>query len=102
MTTLTLEKVTVSFGGLQVLRDLSLDFGQAPISSLIGPNGAGKTTVFNVISGIVTPTSGRVLFDGQDLTGKAPVTLARMGIVRKFQVPTVFPGLTVRDNLRLA
>jgi ABC-type uncharacterized transport system ATPase subunit len=97
-----LEGVSVSFGGLQVLRSLSLDFGQTPISSLIGPNGAGKTTVFNVVSGIVKPAQGRVVLDGDDITGRSPVTIARLGVVRKFQVPTVFAGLTVRDNLRVA
>ncbi|GGM36892.1 ATP-binding cassette domain-containing protein [Dactylosporangium sucinum] len=99
---LRLDNVTVKFGGLTVLNRLSVEFGAAPISSLIGPNGAGKTTVFNVFSGLVKPTEGRVLFQGRDITGASPVSIARMGIIRKFQVPTVFPGLSVGDNLKVA
>jgi urea transport system ATP-binding protein len=101
-TGLGLDAITVQFGGLRVLRELSVEFGHAPISSLIGPNGAGKTTVFNFLSGIVRPSSGRVVLDGQDVTGRPAHQLARMGIVRKFQVPTVFAGLTIRNNLRAA
>ncbi len=99
---LELTSIQVAFGGLVVLEDLSLSFGHAPISSLIGPNGAGKTTVFNVMSGIVKPGSGTVKFDGEDLAAKSPIEIARLGIVRKFQVPTVFGGLSVEDNLNVA
>ncbi len=99
---LVLESVTVKFGGLTVLDDLSLEFGHSPISSLIGPNGAGKTTVFNTFSGIVEPTTGRLLLDGEDITGRSPIDIARAGVVRKFQVPTVFHGITVADNLKIA
>ncbi|WP_328665441.1 ATP-binding cassette domain-containing protein [Streptomyces sp. NBC_00322] len=94
--------MTVQFGGLKVLNQLSLEFGDSPISSLIGPNGAGKTTVFNAFSGIVKPSTGRLLFEGRDITGSSPVAIARLGIVRKLQVPTVFPGLSVSDNLKIA
>jgi len=99
---LRLDSVTVRFGGLTVLNQLSVEFGDSRISSLIGPNGAGKTTVFNVFSGIVKPATGRLLFEGHDITGSSPVAIARMGVVRKFQVPTVFPGLSIADNLKLA
>lgn len=99
---LRLDSVTVAFGGLTVLDDLTLSFGHAPISSLIGPNGAGKTTVFNVFSGIVELKAGNVTFLGEDVTGSSAVDLARRGIVRKFQVPTVFGGLTVENNLKIA
>ncbi len=99
---LALESVTVRFGGLTVLDDLSLRFGHSPISSLIGPNGAGKTTVFNTFSGIVKPVSGSLLLDGKDMTGHSPIEIARAGVVRKFQVPTVFHNLSVGNNLKVA
>jgi urea transport system ATP-binding protein len=99
---LALDSITVGFGGLTVLDDLSLEFGRSPISLLIGPNGAGKTTVFNVLSGIVRPTSGTVALGDDEITRCSAMNIARRGLVRKFQVPTVFPGLSVEDNLRLA
>ena len=100
--TLALDGATVRFGGLIAIDDLSIAFGGSPISCLIGPNGAGKTTVFNVLSGVVRPMSGTVRLGDLDITGISPHRAARMGIVRKFQVPTVFAGLSVSDNLRVA
>jgi ABC-type uncharacterized transport system ATPase subunit len=100
--TLALRGVTVRFKGLTVLRDLNISFGATTMNVLIGPNGAGKTTVLNALSGAVRPTSGSVRVDDSDLTGAPPTKFARSGIVRKFQVPTVFPGLSVADNLRVA
>lgn len=99
---LTLNGVTVHFGGLTVLDNVSLAFGDAQINCIIGPNGAGKTTIFNVLSGIVRPDIGNLCLGGRDITGTTPMRIARMGVVRKFQVPTVFPGLSVVDNLRVA
>jgi ABC-type uncharacterized transport system ATPase subunit len=69
---------------------------------VIGPNGAGKSTLANIICGAIRPTSGQVLLDGQDVSGRPPYAIAARGVARKFQVPSVFPSLTVRDNLRLA
>jgi urea transport system ATP-binding protein len=102
MPVLKLDSVSVRFGGLKVLVGLSLEFGHDPINCLIGPNGAGKTTVFNVLTGLVRPNSGRLTFGGRDITRASSLKITRMGIVRKFQVPTVFPGLAVADNLKLA
>lgn len=102
MSRLELAAVTVRFKGLTVLQDLDLSFGEHPMNVLIGPNGAGKTTVLNALSGAVRPTSGSVRLDGEDLTGSKPLRFAREGVVRKFQVPTVFAGLSVRENLRVA
>jgi ABC-type uncharacterized transport system ATPase subunit len=99
---LVLRAVSVRFNGLTVLENLDLSFGEQPMNVLIGPNGAGKTTVLNVLSGAVKPVAGTVRLDGEDLTGAAPLHFAREGIVRKFQVPTVFAGLTVAENLRVA
>src|SRR5215475_6000177 len=98
--TLALRDVTVRFKGLTVLDSVSLSFGDAPMNVLIGPNGAGKTTVLNALSGAVRLARGALCMDGQDVTGYSPMRLARLGVVRKFQVPTVFDGMTVLDNLR--
>ncbi|MEO8262274.1 MAG: ATP-binding cassette domain-containing protein [Pseudolysinimonas sp.] len=102
MSSLELRKVTVSFKGLTVLSELDLGFGERSMNVLIGPNGAGKTTVLNALSGAVRPAGGEVWLDADDVTGESPTRFARRGVVRKFQVPTVFPGLTVADNLRVA
>lgn len=99
---LALRDVTVQFKGLTVLKNLDLSFGALSMNVLIGPNGAGKTTVLNTLSGAVRPTRGGVFLDEVDVTGLSPMRFARRGVVRKFQVPTVFPGLSVFDNLRVA
>jgi branched-chain amino acid transport system ATP-binding protein len=80
--------------------NLRLDAGE--FVSIIGPNGAGKTTLINVLTGLLRPSTGRVYFKGQDITGLDPVRLARLGIARSFQLVTIFPGLTVLDVLRVA
>ncbi len=99
---LQLEGIKKNFGGLQVLGgiDLALEAGQ--MRAIIGPNGCGKTTLFNVISGAFAPTSGKVMFRGEDITGQAPHRIARMGMARKFQVPGIYPTLTVAENLEAA
>jgi branched-chain amino acid transport system ATP-binding protein len=99
---LRLEGVTQRFGGLVAVRDVNLELPRSEIIGLIGPNGAGKTTLFNAVSGFFRPTEGRILFDGQDVTGMAPHTLARQGLVRTFQGARVFPKLTVEEGLRTA
>jgi len=88
-----------SFGGLDVLEGVSLSVEPGTIQGLIGPNGAGKTTLFNVVSGLLRPDAGTVVFDGVDITRMAPKDIARRGIGRTFQITRPFPGLTVRDNL---
>jgi branched-chain amino acid transport system ATP-binding protein len=99
---LRIESVTKQFGGLAALRQITLEIGRGELSGLIGPNGAGKTTLFNVVSGFLAPSQGRVFFDGQDVSGVAPHTLAARGLVRTFQGARVFPKLTIRQSLRIA
>jgi len=79
------ENVTMRFGGLTAVRDFSIDVPRGSIVGLIGPNGAGKTTVFNIVTGFYKPTEGKVLFDGQDITGIPPHMVCRAGISRTFQ-----------------
>ena len=99
---LRIENVTRQFGGLAALREITLEIGRGELSGLIGPNGAGKTTLFNVVSGFLAPSQGRVFFDGQDVSGVAPHTLAARGLVRTFQGARVFPKLTIRQSLHIA
>ncbi len=99
---LKLDAIGVRFGGLAALQDISLEIDSQGIVGLVGPNGAGKTTLFNVISGLVRPTGGHVLFDGVDVLGKPLYARARMGIARTFQIPQPMHELTVRENLLVA
>ena len=96
---LELEGVTKRFGGLVAVNDVSLTVEQGQIYSLIGPNGAGKTTLFNLISAVFRPTSGRILFEGRDLTRLPTHALARLGIARTFQNLAVFKHESVVNNL---
>lgn len=99
---LQLENVTVRFGGLTAVNDVSLSVGTGDLVGLVGANGAGKTTLFNAISGLVRPTSGRIVFNGTDVL-KAPMyQRARLGIGRTFQIPQPMHELTVRQNLEVA
>jgi ABC-type branched-subunit amino acid transport system ATPase component len=98
---LQVQAVVKNFGGLQVLRGVDLTLEAAELRCVIGPNGCGKTTLFNVISGAYAPTSGRILFAGQDITGRPPHQVSRLGIVRKLQVPGIYPSLTVSENLEV-
>jgi len=90
-----------SFYGVHALNGVDLDVETGTITGLIGPNGAGKTTLFNCVSGLIPPESGRVVFDGRDVTGEAPYRIARRGLVRTFQIARGFPRLTVLENLML-
>jgi len=99
---LQVENVSVSFRGTKALQDVSFSCKSGEITGLIGPNGAGKTTMFNVISGLLKPSSGRVVFDGVDLTRAKPARRAKQGISRTFQRLELFTSLSVRDNLRVA
>ena len=89
------------FGGLVAVRDLSFAVQPGTIHGLIGPNGAGKTTTFNVISGFYPPTSGQVIYQGQEVSGRKTSALAALGLVRTFQGTTLFQEFSVRDNVRL-
>ena len=93
--------VARSFYGVHALNGVDLTVQPGRITGLIGPNGAGKTTLFNCISGAVPPSSGRILFDGQDITAWRPDRITRRGLVRTFQIARGCPRLTVRENLLL-
>lgn len=99
MTILTVENISKHFGGLVAVNSLSLSVERGQIVGLIGPNGAGKTTAFNMISGYYRADSGRVTFDGQDITGKRPDQICKLGLARTFQVVKPFPHLSVLDNV---
>ncbi|HEX4017486.1 MAG TPA: ATP-binding cassette domain-containing protein [Frankiaceae bacterium] len=94
--------VTVRFGGLVAVREVSLALPPASIVGLVGPNGAGKSTLFAVLSGLLRPTSGRVLLDGEDITDTRPQVRAAQGLARTFQHPELFVGMTIRDHLVIA
>jgi len=96
---LEIQQLTKRFGGLAAVRDVDVRFEAGRINAIIGPNGAGKTTFFNLISGFYRPTSGRVLFDGTDVTGLRPDQVARLGIARTFQTTSLFDQASVLDNL---
>ncbi|MET0859094.1 MAG: ABC transporter ATP-binding protein [Telluria sp.] len=99
---LELENVSVRFGGLTAVNDVTLKIGSHDVIGLVGSNGAGKTTLFNAISGLVRPTAGRIRFDGRDVLGAPMYRRARLGIGRTFQVPQPMHELTVRENLLVA
>jgi len=99
---LTLSKVSKSFGGLKVLDDLTLTVATGGIFGLIGPNGAGKTTVFNLITGLLTPSAGTIDFLGQRLDGMAPFEITRRGVARTFQNIRVFKEMTLLENVLVA
>ena len=99
---LRMQGVTKAFAGFVAVRDLDLDIARGTIHALIGPNGAGKTTVFNLVTKFHHPTSGRILFKGQDITAKKPSDIARLGMVRSFQISAVFASMSALDNVRVA
>jgi branched-chain amino acid transport system ATP-binding protein len=96
---LDVEGVTLRFGGVTALNDVSFAVGAGSLTALIGPNGAGKTSLFNCMSGIYRPTEGRILLDGQEITHRAQHRIARMGLARTFQTPSLFSGLSVLENI---
>ena len=96
---LRVEAITVRFGALQALSEVSVDIHRGEIVAIIGPNGAGKTTLLNVISGFYHPQHGRILFDGKDRTHLKPYDVAALGIARTFQNVALFKGMTVLDNI---
>ena len=93
--------LTKEFGGFTAVRDVDLRVRRGSIHALIGPNGAGKTTCFNLLTKFLTPTRGTILFKGTDITGQSPADVARLGIVRSFQISAVFPHLTALENVRI-
>ncbi len=101
-TILSVERLTVRFGALAAVNDVSFAAERGRITSVIGPNGAGKSSLFNLISGAIRPQAGRVTLDGRDVTGWRPDRLLAAGLSRSFQITNLFFELTVRENLRLA
>src|SRR2546428_3709943 len=101
MALLTLEDVHLSFGGVTALAGVTLEVNPNDFLAVIGPNGAGKTSIFNCISGIYTPTRGRLLFNGHDMTRERPHQRAKRGIARTFQNIALFKGMTVLENVKI-
>jgi len=99
---LSVQGLSVQFGALKAVNDVSFEARQGAITAVIGPNGAGKSSLFNLISGAIRPTAGTVRFDGQDVTAQAPHRLLASGLSRSFQITNLFFDLSVRENLRLA
>jgi branched-chain amino acid transport system ATP-binding protein len=97
-----LRDLTKAFGGLQVVDQLSLHVVKGEIVSLIGPNGAGKTTVFNLVTGLYRPDGGEILFEGRNIAGLAPHTIANLGIARTFQTLRLFLNMSVKENVMAA
>ncbi len=102
MPLLSLQGVTMRFGGLVAVNDLTLAIDAGQLYGLIGPNGAGKTTVFNVITGVYTPTSGSIRFDGEEIAGRRSGRITRCGIARTFQNIRLFGDMTVLENVKVA
>jgi branched-chain amino acid transport system ATP-binding protein len=93
--------LTKEFKGFTAVNDVNLKVQRGHIHALIGPNGAGKTTCFNLLTKFLAPSSGRILFNGHDITAARPAQIARMGVIRSFQISAVFPHLTVLQNVRI-
>ena len=96
---LVTEGMTKHFGGVKALENVDLDIKEGTVHGLIGPNGSGKTTTFNVVSGVYAPTSGKIIFQGEDISGMKPHIIADKGISRTFQIPKTMTRLSVLDNV---
>ena len=96
------EGLTVRFGGLTALNNVTLAVPRGEIRAMIGPNGAGKSTFFNCVTGVLRPTSGRIVFDGEDITGLPPHRISQKAIARSYQITNILPGATVLENVRIA
>jgi len=99
---LRIEGLTMRFGGLAALNNVSLAVPRGEIRAVIGPNGAGKSTFFNCITGVLQPTGGRIVFDGEDITGLPPHRISQKAIARSYQITNILPGATVLENVRIA
>src|SRR5215831_170973 len=101
-TILETRSLTKEFKGFVAVKDVALKIRRGTIHALIGPNGAGKTTCFNLLTHFLTPTRGHIFYNGREITGSRPAAIARMGLVRSFQISAVFPNLTALENVRIA
>ncbi len=98
---LRVASLSKDFGGIHAVDDLNLSLDEGEILCIVGPNGCGKTTLFNLISGALSPSSGRIYFRGRDITGMRPNRVSELGIGRKFQVPSIYPEHTVFENVEV-
>ena len=96
------ERLTVRFGGLTALNQVSISVARGEIRAIIGPNGAGKSTFFNCLTGVIRPTGGRIVFDGDDITGLSPDRISQKSLARSYQITNILPGATVLENVRIA
>jgi len=99
---LSVRNLTKEFSGFRAVDGVNIDVREGAVHALIGPNGAGKTTCFNLLTKFLTPTSGSITYRGRDITGMQPADIARLGLVRSFQISAVFPHLTAMQNVRIA
>ncbi len=99
---LSVENIGRSFGGFKALEGITANFERNKVTAVIGPNGAGKSTFFNVLSGVLPPSSGRISYKGQNLTGTPQHRFAHLGIARSYQITNIFPLLSVHENVRVA
>ncbi|WP_051284054.1 ABC transporter ATP-binding protein [Desulforegula conservatrix] len=96
---LEVRSVSKSFGGIKAQKDISFDIDKGTVAGLIGPNGAGKTTLFNLVTGVYTPDTGSIFFEGNEITGESPANLVKMGISRTFQNVALFESMTALENV---
>jgi len=96
------ELLTVRFGGLAALSQVNFEVQREEVRAIIGPNGAGKSTFFNCLTGVLRPTSGRILFNGEDITGLPPNMISQKGIARSYQITNILPNATALENVRIA
>jgi len=96
------ELLTVRFGGLAALSQVNFEVKRGDVCAIIGPNGAGKSTFFNCLTGVLRPTGGRILFNGDDITGLPPNMISQKGIARSYQITNILPNATVQENVRIA
>jgi branched-chain amino acid transport system ATP-binding protein len=96
------EDLSVRFGGLSALNSVTMEVGRDEIRAVIGPNGAGKSTLFNCLTGVLRPTSGRILLDGLDIAGLPPDRISQKGIARSYQITNILPNATTLENVRIA
>jgi branched-chain amino acid transport system ATP-binding protein len=96
------EALSIYFGGLAALNGVNFELQRDEIRAIIGPNGAGKSTFFNCLTGVLHPTAGRILFNGEDITGLSPDRVSQLGIARSYQITNIMPNATVLENVRIA
>jgi branched-chain amino acid transport system ATP-binding protein len=96
------EQLSVRFGGLAALNNVNFEVARDEVRAIIGPNGAGKSTFFNCLTGVLRPTSGRITFDGEDITGLASNKISQRGIARSYQITSIMPNATTLENVRIA